>query len=76
MIPVVIASAVRLKKLGIMAGIICLTSPDLVLESLQRRVLPPCGLRYSFWAAASMNFLSTSTARKYGSALWYVNPGP
>lgn len=35
--PEVIASAERLKKIGITAGVICLTSPDLVFESLQRR---------------------------------------
>ncbi|MFF1383610.1 hypothetical protein ACFVWT_08610 [Arthrobacter sp. NPDC058288] len=37
MMPKVIASAARLKALGIMAGVVCLTSPDLVFESLQRR---------------------------------------
>jgi pyruvate dehydrogenase E1 component len=37
MMPEVIASAERLKKLGITAGVVCLTSPDLVFESLQRR---------------------------------------
>jgi pyruvate dehydrogenase E1 component len=37
MMPEVIASAARLKALGIMAGVVCLTSPDLVFESLQRR---------------------------------------
>ncbi|MET1066175.1 MAG: pyruvate dehydrogenase [Arthrobacter sp.] len=35
--PEVIASAERLKGLGITAGVVCLTSPDLVFESLQRR---------------------------------------
>ena len=37
MMPEVIASAARLKTFGIMAGVVCLTSPDLVFESLQRR---------------------------------------
>jgi pyruvate dehydrogenase E1 component len=37
MMPEVIDSAARLKALGIMAGVVCLTSPDLVFESLQRR---------------------------------------
>jgi pyruvate dehydrogenase E1 component len=37
MMPEVIASAARLKALGIVAGVVCLTSPDLVFESLQRR---------------------------------------
>ena len=37
MMPEVIASAARLKALGITAGVVCLTSPDLVFESLQRR---------------------------------------
>jgi len=35
--PEVIAAAARLKSLGILSGIVCLTSPDLVFESLQRR---------------------------------------
>ncbi|WP_286140360.1 hypothetical protein [Arthrobacter sp. Rue61a] len=33
----VIASAARLKELGITAGVVCLTSPDLVFDSLQSR---------------------------------------
>ncbi|MCT9868346.1 transketolase-like TK C-terminal-containing protein [Paenarthrobacter aurescens] len=37
MMPEVIASAARLKALGIMAGVVCLTSSDLVFESLQSR---------------------------------------
>lgn len=37
MMPEVIASAARLKARGIMAGVVCPTSPDLVFESLQRR---------------------------------------
>jgi pyruvate dehydrogenase E1 component len=37
MIPEVLAAAARLKELGITAGVVCLTSPDLVFESLQQR---------------------------------------
>lgn len=40
MMPEVIASAARLKTLGIRAGVVCLTSPDLVFESLQSRNSP------------------------------------
>ena len=41
MVPLLLPSsaAARLKALGIMAGVVCLTSPDLVFESLQRRNL-------------------------------------
>ena len=40
MMPEVIASAARLETLGIRAGVVCLTSPDLVFESLQSRNSP------------------------------------
>ncbi|UKA68476.1 pyruvate dehydrogenase [Arthrobacter sp. FW306-05-C] len=37
LMPEVLGAAARLKELGITAGVVCLTSPDLVFESLQQR---------------------------------------
>lgn len=37
MMPEVLAAAGRLQDLGIAAGVVCLTSPDLVFDSLQQR---------------------------------------
>ncbi|MGN7253211.1 MULTISPECIES: hypothetical protein [unclassified Arthrobacter] len=56
--PEVIASATRLKGLSIIAGVVCLTSPDLVLESLQRRNLLNQGIK-----ALAFDIIDVSTTR-------------